>query len=382
MIGLFEGLLGFEASDSLEDRREKLTRMLAWRRLNHPSANRLLSLLLGLLIDTPAPETITKAQREQMREIFIALVPKIAAEQPLVLVIEDLQWSDPSTVDWLGQSIDSLVAVPCLTLFTARPDFNPIWLSDKNPLSNLLLLALNPLRTEQAEQMLADLAGESRLDEEIRRYIVTQTDGIPLFIEELTKTLLERAAFKGKSNIRSEIPTTLLNSLVARLDNLGVAKETAQWATVLGREFDYPVLQACVPYDNQRLQDDLARLIEAELISPIYATPQDMSPNFSVTPDAKGSRRYAFKHALVLDAAYALMTKRTRQAYHRRAAEVVEIRFPLVAETQPEILAQHYSNAGMQSQTADYWLRAGERATAQGATLEARIFFDRVIELD
>ncbi len=405
VIGLLEGLLGFEASDSSDVRREKLNGMLARYRLNRPAAVWLLSLLLGLLSEAPAPETITKDQREQIRQIFIALVQKRAAEQPLVLVIEDLQWSDPSTVDWLGLSIGPFSAAPCLTVLTARPGFHPAWMPDQvipgsqgsaarrpgmrkaknerranhNLHPGLLVLYLDPLGAEQAGQMLDDLAGESRLDEETRRYIITQTDGIPLFIEELTKTLLERVVFQDKTNTGSEIPTTLLDSLVARLDNLEAAKETAQWAAVLGREFYDQILQACVPYDEQRLQDDLARLIEAELVSPVHTTPQELWPDLLVVPAAKRSRRYAFKHALVLDAAYALMPKRTRQAYHRRVAEVLETRFAQIAETQPEVLAEHYANAGLRSQAVDCWLRAGKRATAQGATLEASIFFDRAI---
>jgi predicted ATPase/DNA-binding SARP family transcriptional activator len=381
MIGLLEQLLQFQSGDSLDVRREKLMGMLAWYHLNSPSAAWLLSLLLGLPTGTPAPETITKAQREQMREIFIALLQKRAAEHLLVVVIEDLHWSDPSSIDWLSQSIDFLADISCLTLLTARPGFNPTWLSHKDLRPNLLLLAPRPLRPEQVEQMVIDLAGDSLLEEEIRRHIVTQTDGIPLFVEELTKTLIERLVFIGAAKTMPEIPATLLDSLVARLDHLGSAKETAQWAAVLGREFSYPILQACVPFEELRLQGELARLIEAELISPVEATPQDVAAYTLEVPNGTAPLRYTFKHALVQEAAYASMLKRTRQVYHRRIAEILEIQFPQVAEKRPEILAQHYAHAGMQTQAVDYWLLAGEHATVQGATLEARIFFDRAIDL-
>lgn len=380
MIGLLEGLLGFEAEDGVEVRQQKLSGMLARHQLNRPSALWLLSLLLGLPTEASPPETITQAQREQMRELFIALLQKRAAEQPLALVIEDLHWSDPSTVEWLGQSLNSLAAAPCLTLLTARPGFHPAWLSHQDLPPNLLLLSLSPLPPEQAEGMVTDLAGERMLDEAVRRHIVAQADGIPLFVEELTKTLIERPASKADGKGTTEIPATLLDSLAARLDHLGRAKETAQWAAVLGREFSYPILQACAPYEEGRLQSDLARLIEAELVSPVHTGPGEVTPSRSRAPKVRAPARYAFKHTLVQEAAYASMLKGTRQVYHRRIAEILETRFPQVAETRPEVLAQHYSNAGLQTQAVDFWLRAGERATAQGATLEARIFFDRAVE--
>lgn len=368
IIGLLEGLIGFQADDSLKVRQEKLAGMLAGYNLNRPSTIWLLSILLGLPVDTPTPETITKAQREQMREVFVALLQKRAAVQPLVLVVEDLHWGDPTTVDWLGQSIASLASVSCLIVLTARPAFNPAWLSNTDSRSNLLLLPLSPLHSEQAKQLVTDLAGERALDEEIRRDIISRTDGNPLFIEEMTKSLIEDAAVKGDIKAKAKIPATLLDSLTARLDHLDAAKETAQWAAVLGREFSYPILQACVPYDEQRLQSDLTRLIENELVLPVNAA------------SSHSATEYTFKHALIQEAAYVSMLKNTRQVSHRRVAETLETRFPQIAETQPEILAQHYSNADMKTKAVDFWLQAGERAITQGATLEASIFFGHAIE--
>jgi predicted ATPase/DNA-binding SARP family transcriptional activator len=369
VIGLLERLLGFQAGDSLEVRLEKLTGMLTHYHLDHPSAAWLLSILLGLPTEAPAPETVTKSQREQMRELFLTLLQKRAAEGPLALVIEDLHWSDPSTVDWLGGSIASLAAIPCLTLLTARPGFKPEWLSQKELQPGFHMLSLTPLPPEEAGKMVSDLAGENVLDQETRRDIVTQTDGIPLFIEELTKTLLERPVYKGDSIKTSEIPATLLDSLAARLDHLGPAKETAQWAAALGREFSYHILQACLPYGEERLQHDLACLVEAELVSPLQGA----------SPDA-ATLRYAFKHTLVQETAYASLLKRSCQAYHARIAETLELRFPQVAGARPEVLAQHYASAGLRGKAVDFWLQAGDRATAQGATLEARIFYDSALE--
>ena len=368
MIGLLEQLLGFRADDSVAVRQEKLDGMLAWYEMKRPFTIWLFSLLLGLPLAEPAPETITKAQREQMRKLFMTLLQKRAAEQPLVLLVEDLHWSDPSTLDWLGHLMEVGTAVPCLTLLTARPNCNPEWLSHEETQSKLHLLTLKPLRPEQAARMIADLAGDSMLDAKLRRTIVTRTDGVPLFVEELTKTLLERAADRGEANTTAKIPATLHDSLVARLDHLGEAKETVQWAAVLGREFSYPVLQACASYDEQRLQNDLARLVEAELVAPIHDGLQTVPT------------RYTFKHALMQDAAYASLLKRTRQTYHRRIAETLELHFPQVGETRPEVLGQHYFDAGLPVKAVNFWLLAGERAVSQGATLEAKTFFDRALE--
>ncbi len=370
LIGLLEKFLDFQAGDSSAVRQEKLSKMLDMYRLNRPAARWLLTLLLGLPAAGAVPETITKAQREQMRQLFITFLQKRAADQPLVLVIEDLQWSDPSTVAWLGQSISDLVAMPCLTILTGRPEFNPLWLAHEDLQPDLRLLTLDPLPPQAAEQMVFSVTGKSLLNAVMRQEIVTKTDGIPLFVEELTKTLIEQSAFKDTVGGVTTIPPTLQDSLVARLDHLGAAKETAQWAAVLGREFSYPVLQACAPYDVQRLQNDLERLIEAELVSPIHDRPSN-----GATAD-----RFTFRHALMQEAAYGSLLQHTRELYHRRTAETLETDFPQIAATRPEILADHFANAGLSMQAVDYWLLAGERATKQGATLEARIFFDRALE--
>lgn len=378
LIGLLEQFLGFAAFDSLQDRCEKLGAVLARYGLDRPSTVWLLSLLLRLPTSEPAPATVTEAQRAQMSEVVMALLQRHAGEQPVVLVIEDLHWGDPSTVEWLGQAIPALAAVPCLMLFTARPTFQPAWFMDEGVRRKLLKFALQPLPPAQAEAMVANLAGERMLDEDLLQRIVAQTDGNPLFIEELTKTMLEQPIGQGTMRPGTGIPVTLLDSLAARLDRLGPAKETAQWAAVIGREFPYPVLHACAPYDDQRLQSDLARLIEAELVIPIQAAPQDAAP-YMASGREKAPARYTFKHTLVQEAAYASLLNHTRHVYHQRIAETLENRFPQMAELRPEILAQHFASAGAQAKAVDYWILAGERALAQSATLEAQAFFDQAL---
>jgi len=328
----------------------------------HPAAGWLLSLLLGLPTATPAPPTLTADQRERMCEMFVVLLQKQTAQHPLVVVVEDLHWSDPTTVEWLGRSFDALAATPCLLLLTCRPTFVSPWL----PRPHLLALELGPLDPAQAEILVSNVAGDRPLPDEVRQRIVRQTDGVPLFVEELTRSVLDLQAPGSATTPRTlQIPATLRDSLLARLDYAGAAKETAQWAAVLGREFSYPVLRAVVPVDERHLQDDLAVLVEANLLTALDRT----------LPES-----FAFKHTLIQEAAYDSLLRQTRQDHHRRIAETLETRFPQVAETQPEVLAEHYFNAGLQVQAVDFWLRAGERATAQGATLEARAFFDRAVE--
>ncbi|MEZ4644173.1 MAG: BTAD domain-containing putative transcriptional regulator [Chloroflexota bacterium] len=368
MIGLLEQLLGFQADDGVEMRQEKLAGMLARYEMKRPFTIQLLSLLLGLPLSEPTPETITKTQREQMRELFMMLLQKRAGEQPLVLVVEDLHWSDPSTIEWLGHVVEGVTAVSCFILLTIRPGSNPGWLAYQENQSKLHQITLKPLSPKQAARMVADLADDNILDAETHRYIVAQTDGIPLFVEELTKSLIEYDSFGDKAAKKSRIPMTLQDSLAARLDRLGKAKETAQWAAVLGREFSYSILQACVPFDEQRLQDNLIQMVEAELLSPMDNARQKMPT------------RYAFRHALIQDAAYASLLKRTRYSYHRHVAETLEAHFPQVSENQPEILAEHFASAHVYTRAVDFWLRAGERARSQGALLEAKSFFNRVFK--
>lgn len=358
LIHLLEQLIGFERNDDPHGKRAKLDRVLARHGLAGPAQAWLLALLLGLPTDTPAPQTITEDLRERMRTAFFAVLGRCAAEQPMVLVIEDLHWADPSTVAWLDASLDALAATGCLALLTHRPTFIPSW----QPRPQQLQFTLGPLNPEQVSLMITDLAGGTDVPDELRRRVVAQTDGIPLFVEELTKTVLEA----GGPLLGTDIPATLSDSLLARLDGVGRAKETAQWAAVLGREFAYPVLAVAVPYGEQPLQDDLALLVEAGLV---YRS------------NDGSQESYAFKHILIQQAAYASLLRRTRRTLHHRIAEIYATRFPQIAEAQPELLAEHYHQAGLPIQAADHWLQAGERATAQGATLEAKIFFERALAL-
>ncbi|NTU82404.1 MAG: AAA family ATPase [Chloroflexales bacterium] len=358
IIGVLEDLLGIAEGDSPETRAARLTSTLAQYGLQQPGAAWLLAILLGLPTEPPAPQPITAQQRERMREVVVALFQRAAAARALVLVIEDVHWADPSTVAWLGASLAALAAAPCLTLLTFRPTFSPPWL----PGPYLHALTLAPLQATDIERMVADLTRVTTLPAPLQRRIIAQSDGLPLFVEELTRMLLEA----GAQDADTVIPTTLRDLLLARLERVGPAWETAGWAAALGREFDYPVLAAVVPYDEPRLQADLAALSEAELM----------------TNDRKGSRlRYGFKHALLQEAIHESLLRRTQEIYHQRIAECITARFPQISEAQPELVAQHYQQGGLHAQATDRWLLAGERAFAQGAGQEARTFFEKAVQL-
>lgn len=353
LIRLLEQLLEFRPDDEPRARRDKLDHTLRRLSLAQPSTAWLLALLLGLPTDPAAPQTITEDQRLRMRDAFLALLGRWAAEQPLALVIEDLQWADPSTIAWLDASLDALAAAGCLALLTYRPSFKPSW----RPRRPLLQLNLGPLSSEQVALMVGDLVGDAAVPDDVHPRLAAQTDGVPLFVEELTRAWLEA----GSQTPGSEIPPTLRDALRARLDRVVTARETAGWAAALGREFAYPVLVAVAPYSEERLQVDLAALVQAGLIRP-------------TVPEGQGL--YTFRHALIQETAHAALLKTERQTYHRRIAETYAAAFPRIAETRPELLAEHFSLGGLPAQAADYWLQAGERATAQGATTEARAFFE------
>ncbi len=354
LISLLEQLLDFQPGDDAGSRRVKLDDTLERLGLQQPAMAWHLALLLRLPSDTPAPQTITEDQRERMRTAFVALIGRLAARQPLVLVIEDLHWADPSTVAWLDASLDALASARCLVLLTYRPTLTPPW----RP--RLIELSLAPLSFEQVERLVDGLVGDVPVSDQIRHRVAAQADGIPLFAEELA-----RAVFESRERaVENEIPSTLRDSLWARLDRVGAAKTTAGWAAALGREFAYPMLAAIVPFDEPRVQADLAALTAAGLIQPVG--------------DAAAAR-YVFRHALIQEAAHGSLLKRTRQAHHRQIAQTYVARFPQVAEAQPEVMAEHYDQAGMTAQAVDCWLEAGERAMTQGATSEAFVFFDRAL---
>ncbi|HEX6122022.1 MAG TPA: adenylate/guanylate cyclase domain-containing protein [Ktedonobacterales bacterium] len=310
--------------------------------------------------DTYAPLTGTpQRQKQQTLDALAAWLAAQAERQPVLAVWEDLHWADPTTLELLGLVIEQAPTVRMLHVLTSRPTLSPPW----SPRSHLTSLVLNRLERRQVEALIAQRAGGKALPTEVVQHIVTKTDGVPLYIEELTKMLLASPLLReGTQYVLTEplrtvaIPDTLQGALMARLDQLPAAKAVAQLAAVVGREFTYDLVKNIAPQDEETLQAELGQLVAAELLYQRGRPPR---------------ARYVFKHALIQDAAYASLLKSTRQQIHQRTAQVLEAQFPELVATQPELLARHLTEAGHPAQAVGYWQRAGERAVARSANLEA-----------
>jgi predicted ATPase len=283
-----------------------------------------------------------------------------AERQPVLVAWEDLHWADPTTLEILELVIEQAPTVPMLHVLTYRPEFSPPWPQR----SHITPLVLSRLERPQVEALIAQRAAGKTLPAEVVQYIVAKTDGVPLYVEELTKMLLASPLLWEEADqyvlgglLRMvAIPDTLQDALMARLDQLNRAKEVAQLGAVLGREFPYDLLQAIAPQDEETLQAGLAQLVAAELLYQRGRPPR---------------ARYLFKHALIQDAAYASLLKNTRQHVHQQVAQVLETQFPALVETQPELVAQHYTAAGCTEQAVRYWQQAGQQASDRSAHLEA-----------
>jgi predicted ATPase len=321
---------------------------------------------VAALLSLPVPErypplTLSpQRQKQKTQEALVAWLLAEAAQQPVLAIWEDLHWADPSTLELLGLLLAQVPTTRLLMVLTCRPEFRPPW----TPHSYVTPLTLSRLTRQQIEEMVLRVTGGKPLPTEVVRQIVAKTDGIPLFVEELVKTILDAGLVRedaGRYVLTGPlpplaIPTTLQDALMARLDRLATVKDVAQLGAVLGREFAYEVLRAVAPLDESTLQHGLAQLVEAELLYQRGLLPQ---------------ATYLFKHALVQDAAYQSLLKSTRQQHHQRIAQVLEAQFPETVTSQPELLAHHYTEAGLLAQAVRYWQQAGQRALERSATMEA-----------
>jgi len=278
----------------------------------------------------------------------------------VLFIVEDLHWTDPATLELLNLLIDQAPTASILTVLTCRPTFQPSW----SHRSYLTEITVNRLSREQIERVAVHVAGGQWLPAEVLQQIVEKTDGVPLFVEELTKAILESGQLKALDRHYKltgalstlAIPATLQDSLMARLDRLMTAKVIAQLGATIGRQFSYALLQAVAQLNERTLHEELHRLVEAELLYQRGLPPQ---------------ATYTFKHALIQDAAYESLLKSTRQSYHQRIAQVLEAQFPETAEAQPELLAHHCTEAGLNTHAVGYWHKAGQRAMERSAHVEA-----------
>jgi len=307
-----------------------------------------------------------EAQRKRTLEAVLAVVLEMADRRPVVLAVEDLHWIDPSTMELLGHILQQGAAARIFTVLTYRPDFQPPW----GQRSYLTQLSLGPLSDRQIEQMIERLAGGRQLPAPVLAQILEKADGVPLVIEEMVKMVLESGLSEESGSgpiLRPlEIPATLRDSLMARLDRLGSAKEVAQLAATLGREFSHDLLVAVAPWDEVYLERELARLVDAELLYRRGLPPR---------------ARYLFKHGLIQDAAYESLLRSHRQEFHQRIAEAMERKFPQIAEGQPELVAHHYTGAGKVPEALGWWYRAGEKALRGSGHKEAVGHLTRALEL-
>jgi class 3 adenylate cyclase/tetratricopeptide (TPR) repeat protein len=360
VIQILDQGLGWSGDESKEERVVQLERALELAGLKVGEAAPLIAEMLNL----PSPETyppLMFAPDQKRRRLLANLATWVfnaARLQPMVIVLEDLHWVDPSTLELMQTLVEQAATSPLLLLHTARPEFRAPW-----PMrAHHVQITLNRLSELHTREMIAGVATRTALAKEVIDAVVKRTDGVPLFAEELTRLMLEG---DGRRLAR-EIPVTLHDSLMARLDRLGPAKEVAQVGAVLGREFSYELLQAVSSMPEAELQAALTKLTDAELI---YAR--------GIAPEAQ----YQFKHALIQDAAYEALLKSRRKELHRRAAETITQRFAAVAEAQPEVLARHFADAGDAEAAIAAWKKAGDSADARRAFKEAEEAYRQALTL-
>ncbi len=372
VIDQLERAAGFRPEDTAETRLNKVEALLAKATQKPAEVVPLIAALLSIPTDSRFPplKLTPVVQKAKTLEALLSQLVGLAQRQPLLLVFEDAHWIDPTTSELFGLVIDRIQRLPVLLLMTFRPEFTPPWAG----YAHVTSLTLSRLGQRQGAAIVERLTGTKPLPAEVLQQILLKTDGVPLFVEELTKTVLDSGLLADAGDHFElsgplpplAIPATLHDSLMARLDRRAPIKEIAQIGAVIGREFSYELLAAVVPLDSNQLQDALAQLVNSGLIF-----------RRGAPPDAT----YSFKHALVQDAAYQSLLKTNRQLYHQRIARAFEEQLPRTAEIEPEILAQHFSEAGLADKAIHYWHRAGQLAAQRSANAEAVTHYEKGLEL-
>jgi class 3 adenylate cyclase/predicted ATPase len=332
----------------------------------------LLTSLLSLPASDRYPLLPMSPERQKLKtlEVLLRFFLGSAAQDPTLLIIEDLHWVDPTTQELLTLLLDQVPTARLVVLLTARPSFTAPWPGR----SYLTPITLTRFTGRQTEILVNRVARGKILPGEVLQQIAAKTDGVPLFVEELTKMVLESGLLR-EADDRFElqgplpslaIPSTLQDSLTARLDRVPTVKEVAQLAATIGRTFPYALLRAVLPLDEPTLQRELGRLIDAELIHQRGMASQ---------------ATYTFKHALIQEAAYQTLLRSTRQQYHQRVARAMVGQFPVETEARPEFVAHHFTEAGLAAEAIGYWLRAGQRAGLRSAHAEAISHFTKGLEI-
>jgi predicted ATPase/class 3 adenylate cyclase len=332
--------------------------------------------LLAALLSIPfeeryPPLQITElVQKQRTMELLVGQLVLISRRSPVLVVFEDAHWIDQSSLELMNSAIRRVANLPVMFVVTYRPEFPPPW----SDLGHATVLKLNQLGRSQVVDLIYKAAGGKTLPEAIIEQIASKSQGVPLFVEEITRSILEsgdleeyRDRYFLRQSIREFIiPATLQDSLIARLDRLGSAKDVVLTASIIGREFSYELIEAVSSLSEATLLADLGRLVQSDLLEQHGSPPQS---------------RYIFKHALILDAAFQSVLKARRRELHQRIAEVFTSRFPEVVDTEPELLAHHYTEANVVDRALECWRRAADRAAARLAYVEALGHVDKAMKL-
>src|SRR5215831_596189 len=370
IIGQMERAAGLLHDDTPSQKLDKLDALLAQTSTSIQDTA-LIAEMLSLPNDGryPALELTPQQRRQKTLEALTAQVETLSRQEPVLMIFEDAHWADPTSLEVFGRLLDRIRTLRLLLLVTFRPEFDAPWVG--RPYVSSLII--NRLAEHEAGAMVDRIVGNRLLSANIRKDIIERGDGIPLFVEEMTKAVLEAggetAAERAVAAVPSPalaVPASLYASLMARLDRLGgPPKEVAQVAAAIGREFSHALLEAVMRKRDVELGSALDRLIAAGLLFrqglPPYAT-------------------YLFKHALVRDAAYGTLLREQRRALHARIAETLEVQFADIAESRPELLARHWTEAGLIEKAASLWGKAGQRSLAQSALVEAAEQLTRALD--
>jgi class 3 adenylate cyclase/predicted ATPase len=358
-----ERVLRWQSVDGHEERLAKLEQALEGFSIPADEAVPLLGSLLSLPIpeERYPPLRMTPQQQRQMTLDAVAgWLFEEAERRPVLQVWEDIHWADPSTLELLDLYIEQTPTAALLNVLTFRPDFVPQW----HQRSHMTPITLNRLERAEVETMITDLVDGKAIPEKVAEHIAGKADGVPLYVEELTKSILHSPLLEERqgryvlsgSLEEMEIPATLQDSLMSRLDRVPMARDLAQVGAVLGREFAYDMLSMLADMDEATLREGLEQLVSSELLYQRGRPPR---------------ARYVFKHALIQDAAYRSLLKRSRQRFHRQVAELMEARFPELVAAQPELVAHHYTEAACAEEAIAYWTTAGLQTLERWATGEA-----------
>ena len=369
IIGQMERAAALSRNDSLQAKLDKLDAMLAQSSTSAQDAA-LLAEMLSLPNDGryPALELTPQQRRQKTLEALVSQIVALSRQNPLLMIFEDAHWTDPTSLELFGRIVDRIPTLRVLLIVTFRPEFEPPWIGR----AHVTPLTINRLAEREVGAMIDGVIGNKLLPANIRQDIIERTDGIPLFVEEITRAVLEakdeEAAERTVAAVPSPsiaVPPSLHASLMARLDRLGAAKEVAQIGAAIGREFPHALLAAVVRKPEQELGPALDRIVRAGLLFR-----QGVPPHAS----------YLFKHALIQDAAYGTLLREPRRALHARIAETLESGFADIAENQPEILARHCTEAGQIEKAVGLWGKAGQRSLARSALVEAVAQLTRALD--